>query len=292
VVVLVVVVGLASGAGLLAGVLAVEWGAWALACPRRRADPAPGEGWESVEVEAADGLVLRGWYLGAGERPAGLLVLVHGLGETGPALLPRAELARGLGWSVLLPDARGFGRSEGSRATFGTRESADLRSWIDQVRDRAGQGAPVVAWGRSMGAAIALGAAAGDERVAGLVLEAPYDDLEAAVARRLGRYRVPGLALLAPAVLRRASRIAGAPLGEPVPLALAPRVGCPVLLLHGGCDVIVPARSAERLENAFGAGARVELLEVAGAGHNDVFERCGPAELECIARLFRQAATS
>jgi uncharacterized protein len=51
-------------------------------------------------------------------------------------------------------------------------------------------------------------------------------------------------------------------------LAIAPQVHCPVLIVHGDCDEIVPLALGQHLCAAFAGPA--ELIVVPGAGHNDL----------------------
>jgi pimeloyl-ACP methyl ester carboxylesterase len=130
-----------------------------------------------------------------------------------------------------------------------------------------------------MGAAVALRAAVDDPRIVALLLEAPYPDLEWAVARWLARYRLPsGLASL---LVRRAAALAGVSLSRPRPIDLAPGVHVPVLILHGASDPIVPVSEARRLAAAFPRPA--QLIEIPGARHVDVLQTGGPELLERIA---------
>ncbi len=108
-----------------------------------------------------------------------LAILLHGFGEDRTGLIGRAEVLALRGWSVAVLDSRGRGRSGGAWTTFGALEADDLRRWIDTLTARVGPRRRVAVWGRSMGATIALRAAAEDPRLAALVLEAPYLDLRA-----------------------------------------------------------------------------------------------------------------
>lgn len=57
--------------------------------------------------------------------------------------------------------------------------------------------------------------------------------------------------------------------------ALAPRVRCPVLIVHGDADTIVPCEFGEKLRSLCAGPA--ELIVVPGAGHNDLsLARAGP----------------
>jgi alpha-beta hydrolase superfamily lysophospholipase len=138
-------------------------------------------------------------------------------------------------------------------------------------------------WGRSMGAAVALRAAAEDEcaTIAALVLEAPYHDLEAAVATLVRRFWFPWPQAVARLIARRAAALAGVSLTRPRPLDLAPRVSVPTLIVHGSNDALVTLADAQRLAAAFPKLA--PLVEVAGARHTDVVEVGGPDLLDRIA---------
>lgn len=282
--VLVAAGGLALGAWLCLALAVVQFGAWSLVLPGRANSPpepfpAP---WRSASITSTDGLALRGWRLdargGGPGTPDRFALVLHGMAEASSSMRERAEALHRLGWSVLVPDLRSFGRSEGDRCTFGAREAGDVRSWVDALlADRPGS--PVVAWGRSMGAAVALRAAAEDARIRAIILEAPYADLRRALAARLGRLPVPGSGLLAGLVLSRAAGLAGVALDRPRPVELAPRASVPVLILQGERDRLAPIAEARRLADAFPDARRPDVETVAEAGHADVFELGGPSLL-------------
>ena len=282
--------GFALGAAACFALAVVEWGAWSLVVPGRKA-PEPGDPlaapWEPISVRARDGALLRGVWRPATGPPRGLALLLHGFGERGDALRGRGELLAGLGWSVAIPDGRGQGLSGGDFVAFGGLEAGDASSWIDALADRLPPGSPTMAWGRSMGAAVALRAAALDPRISALILEAPYPDLAQPLAAVLRRVRIPFPRLWTGPLLRRAGRIAGAPLATPRPLDLAPSTRVPVLILHGDADRLVPLASARALASAF--PGPIGFVEVAGARHQDVFEVGGPALAARIAGFLERA---
>ncbi len=281
--------------GLLAvGTLAIiEWGAWSLVAPGRRHDPnRPGVEpwpWEPIAVAAPDGARLAGAFRAAPDAHGRTLLVLHGFAEDRAALFDRAQALADRGWNVALLDARGRGDSGGAFCSFGGREADDLRAWIDLLAVRVGPTAWFAAWGRSMGAAIALRAAADDPRLRALVLEAGYNDLTPTVAAWLRRLRVPGG--FARPMLWRAGRLAGVSLHRPRPIDLAPQLAVPVSLLHGARDPIAPLADARRLHDALAHGPDRVLDVVADAAHGDVVTVAGPPVFDRVARFLEQART-
>jgi competence protein ComEC len=266
-------IALVGGLAVCLVLAVVEWGAWALVCPGRRAEsPLEPPPWKPIEATARDGTRLAGaWCAGQPDRP--VMLLLHGFAEDRSALLGRARLCLAQGWSVAILDARARGRSGGALGTFGARESDDLQCWIETIAAARGDRTEFAAWGRSMGAVIALRAAAEGAPLRALVLEAPYADLAGPVRASLRRLRLP--AALAGWILRRAARIAGTPLDRPRPIEWAARVRVPTLLIHGSNDPVAPPSEVLRLAAAFPIPP--DRIEVAGAGHSDLFDVGGPA---------------
>ena len=301
---------LVSLAGFFFGLLAVailtvvDWGAWIIVLPSRRPgtlhdqvtfsiDPECAERrlGEPIEVIAADGARLAGiWHPADPTSSSGRVVLlVHGFAEDPSSLGARMEALNRHGWDVAALDVRAHGRSEGDRGSFGGREAQDLSTWIDSLSNGKTEpsSACFAVWGRSMGAAIALRAAANDPRIAALVLEAPYLDLEETLVRVLKRKRVPLAKLMGRLLLRRARKLAGVSLTHPRPIDLAATVPDPVMIIHGADDPLIPAAEAQRLANAFPRPST--YLEVPGAGHNSVVDIGGPALLDAVAGFLDQA---
>ncbi|MFO0950247.1 MAG: alpha/beta fold hydrolase [Isosphaeraceae bacterium] len=300
----------ALGLAACAALAVVEWASWLMVLPGRKpgtlaaelqfeTDPnAPGRRLgEPIEAFAPDGVRLAGlWHAadpGEAERhghPRGTVLVLHGFAEDPSTLRDRMAALNGHGWNAAALDTRAHGRSGGDRGSFGGREAADVRAWVDALSasgrldgadEEPGREVRVAVWGRSMGAAIAARAAANDPRIGAVVLEAPYVDLEVTLTRVLRRRRVPLAGLLAWVVLRRAERLAGVSLARPRPIDVAARVHVPVLVLHGTDDTLIPPEEARRLAAAFPSPAA--YLEVPGAGHNSVVEAGGAALLEHVA---------
>jgi pimeloyl-ACP methyl ester carboxylesterase len=266
----------------------IEYAAWALVAPPRPkvtkdetggyqdaaaiAEPStPGP----ISVLARDGARLAAlWHPARGDQATGRTVLLlHGFAEGSDSLqIRRIEALNGAGWNAAALDLRGYGKSEGLFASFGGREADDVTAWLDALSRRLGPKTPPwwVLWGRSMGAAIAILAAARDDRVKGLILESPMVDLDDALAVWFRKRRAPFPHLLARLATRRAGQIAGVSLTRPRPIDSASQVRCPVLMIHGTDDRLIPDAEARRLAEAFPAPAR--WIEIPGAGHADVVD--------------------
>ncbi len=297
--VVVALLALLGGGGLAVVVIAIEWGAWSLVAPGRRvgqtrsevAPSAPDRSAQRITTRAADGSILVGdWFPAAGDRTQNrTILLLHGLAEDRRAFEVRVDRLIQSGWNVAAVDARGSGGSGGKWVTFGGREGDDLRCWLDTLTALKPDSTRFAVWGRSMGAATALRGANAEDRIRALVLEAPYDDLRTAVAGVLRKLRVPGG--LAGLVLARARRLAGVSLDRPRPIDLAPGIQAPTLVVHGTNDALVPVGRARELARVIGRdqGQAAEFLEVAGAGHANVFSVGGDPLAEAVVAFLNQA---
>ena len=293
---LVAATGLLAGLGACAGLAVVEWGAWALVAPGRRlraddegGDPAPGE---PIAAVAADGTRLAGtWHAASGSTSTGgPVILVHGFADAPSALRGRVEFLTRLGRDVARIDLRGYGRSGGAWASFGGREAGDLRAWIDALADRMGPSQAPVLWGRSMGSAIAVRAAAEDARVAALVLESPLVDLEAAIAGWLRRARVPLPRAFARMIAARAGSLSGVPLTRPPPdRPRAPRRRAGPDRPRGARHARPPRPTPDAWPTP--SPAPRSSSKSPGAGHADAFESGGPDLLDRVAAFLADPAS-
>jgi alpha-beta hydrolase superfamily lysophospholipase len=183
-------------------------------------------------------------------------------------------------------DSRGYGLSEGAYASFGGREADDIGAWLDLLAAHLAQIDPALPfrptlWGRSMGAAIAIRAAADDSRIVAIVLESPMVDLDASVAVVLRKRWIPCPKLLARLVTLRAGKLAGVSLSRPRPIDSARRVKCPALIVHGTEDRVVAISEARRFADAFPTPPR--WFDVEGAGHTNVIDKGAEPLFEKIA---------
>lgn len=228
---------------------------------------------------ALDSVELAATFATPGEpetRPT--ILFLHGKG--GRACEWRAEAVRALrlGYNVLLPDLRGHGASGGRYMTFGLLEKGDLARALEEVHSRWGADpARVGLHSCSAGSSVALELARVRPDVRAIWLESPFAD-----PREMARhYLSAATGIPAPlltlttrwAVSRTVARVrrdlgldaSAGGLEKADPLAAMRSVRCPVALVHGGADRLVPPRFVERLIEALPPGS--EVFRAEGAGH-------------------------
>ena len=124
---------------------------------------------EKVDFLSRDGLRLRGYFIAGRKRQT--IILVHGLRGTGLALSTQARMLWKAGYSVLMPDLRGHGDSEGDTIT-GVLEINDIHGAMEYLGTRPDVDADQVGiLGVSFGAIVALKAATEIKSIRAVVLE-------------------------------------------------------------------------------------------------------------------------
>ncbi len=200
---------------------------------------------EVLERRIDEATTVRAWLIpAAGDGdPAPLLVFFHGNAEL---IDHQAELARwylARGFTVLLPEYRGYGHSEGRPSQAGIVD--DAVHFLDLASARAEvDGARVVLHGRSIGGAVAAQVAARRPATAVVLVSTPVS-----VAGMAWRVGAP------PFLVRNPFRTD----------TVLPQLDAPVLLLHGSRDREIPVRHSRRLHEL----ARQSRLVEYDAGHND-----------------------
>jgi alpha-beta hydrolase superfamily lysophospholipase len=164
----------------------------ALLCQPRRADipdrkELQGKPVENVIVRTDDGLDLSAWYVRASEDRA--VILLAGIGANRLQCVSRGEFYLAQGYSVLMPDLRATGKSEGRKVSIGWYERKDLAACYRYLHDAGYQHIGVD--GISLGAATICYSLKDSPDYAFVVLESCYDTIEHALKNRLDMYHVP-----------------------------------------------------------------------------------------------------
>jgi pimeloyl-ACP methyl ester carboxylesterase len=207
----------------------------------------PGAAIEEVSLVTSDQVRLHGWLVKAAATlaPAPLLIYFGGNAEEVSWLASTAD--RYAGWSLLIVNFRGYGRSEGKPGE--AELFADALQIYDYAAKRA-DGGRVAVMGRSLGSGVAVYLAA-QRPVAGVILVSPYDSVES-VARGVYPYLPIGL------MLRHRFDS----------LTRAPGISWPLLCLVASDDRVIPRPHSERLYAAW--GGKKQWREILHTGHDDI----------------------
>jgi pimeloyl-ACP methyl ester carboxylesterase len=181
--------------------------------------------------------------------PRGLVFFIHGNAGNLETWTSGVDFYRRANYDLFIFDFRGYGKSTG-RIESEAQLLADVQAAYDAVAPRY-RDVPIVVYGRSIGTALAAQVAARNDPAL-LVLVTPYTSL-GAIARRMYPW-APGALLRYP--LRTDAALAD--------------VRCPILLLHGTHDRLIPIGESRALLAR--ARAPIELVTVDGASHNDIQE--------------------
>lgn len=126
-----------------------------------------------------DNLALMEWPLPEGEKPRGVVVIVHGLGEHAGRYDALAGTLNAWGFSVRSYDQHGHGESGGLPGALPTDTQLldDLADILDSTRRRTAPGTPLILLGHSLGGLVAARLVSLNlRRVDGLVLSSPALD--------------------------------------------------------------------------------------------------------------------
>lgn len=220
-----------------------------------------GMAYTDISFVTGDRLTLRGWWIRGTAHET--VVMVHGLGSNRDEPLSRAAYLHQAGYNLLVFDLRGHGASDGTGTTMGFREPEDVRAAVAEAR-RLDPG-PIVVFGYSLGAAVAIEEAATDPSVSAVVEDSAFSSAADVILARFTEVtRLPATPFAA-GILAFGALDFGTSPWNVQPVAMAARLHKPLLVIVGGSDTIVPP--AEGLAIFRAAPGPKQLLEVPQAGH-------------------------
>jgi fermentation-respiration switch protein FrsA (DUF1100 family) len=204
-----------------------------------------------TEIPAHDGLALFTWWAPPPSAEAPVLVYFHGNAGSQADRAQRMAAFIAQGWGVVMPGYRynaGAGGEPSEEALI-----ADGHAVLDWLGAQGVAPGRRILFGESLGSGLAVALAAEADHAAGIVLDAPFDSIEAVAAAAY--WYVPVRRLLKDR-FRSDIRIAS--------------VDVPVLIGHGGEDRIIPPDHGRRLFAAANEPKRFAFKPE--AGHTDLFD--------------------
>jgi dipeptidyl aminopeptidase/acylaminoacyl peptidase len=264
-----------SAAIALTGALALQRGVHAmilrgLRAPRLAHQNTPadrGLSAQAVRVPTAQGKTLFAWFVPVpGQVLSPAVVVMHGWGANASLMLPALAPLHAAGFAVLLLDARCHGESDDTPFTSLPRFAEDIEAGLDWLHQHPHIDPHRLAiMGHSVGAGAALLCATRRADVRAVVSLSAFAHPREVMRSFLAEARIP-YPLLGWYVMRHVQAVIGARFDDIAPLASMKQLHCPVLLVHGTADELVPFADAQRL-HAAGQLGQVQLLAVNG-GHD------------------------
>jgi len=243
--------------------------------------------YEEINVLTRDGLRLNCWLVKAGARAKGTILFLHGVGDCKIAGIPYARLFYDNGFNTFLYDSRRHGESEGQYCTYGYYEKHDVISVIDYLQTRSDiHLGKIGVFGSSMGAAVAIQAAALDKRIVAIVAEnsfatlrSIFDDYQKRMIRLPFHY-------LRNIVIKRSELIARFKANDVSPLDSVRHIHLPLLFVYCTEDRHIHPRYSTMLHN--NTDEPKELYAIEGASHNDAWQVGGEPYRQKLATFFKK----
>jgi pimeloyl-ACP methyl ester carboxylesterase len=240
---------------------------------------------EEINVTAAPGLKLNCWLIKAAAPVKGTILHLHGLADCKLDGLRLAKLFHDHHYNVMLYDARDHGESDGEFCTYGYFEKHDVPTVIDYLQTRSDI-APgrIGIFGTSMGAAVALQAAAIDGRIAAVVAENSFATLRTIFDDYQKRMVMLPFHFLRNIVIKRSEYLARFRANDVSPLDCARSLRIPVMFIYGTDDHLINCRYSVALYDA--KPAPKDLFAIPGAKHNDTWKTAGGAYEQKLLTFF------
>lgn len=230
--------------------------------------------YEKIHVEIEKDVRLDCWLVRADPPARGTVLYLHGVSDCKIDGLRLARLLHDHHFNVFLYDARRHGLSDGKFCTYGFYEKFDVVRIIDYLTSRKDfSPGKIGAFGTSMGAAVAIQAAAIDERIAAVVAENSFATLRSIFDDYQKRMIKLPFHYLRNLVIVRSERMANFKASEVSPLEAVRNLDRPVLFIYGKNDQLISHEYSVMLfENT---PVKKELFPIEHASHNDTWNIAG-----------------
>lgn len=193
------------------------------------------------QLTSTDGLKLSAYYLPAEKEQHKTVIIAHGYMGQASDMPQYAKIYHDLGYNVLMPDARGHGRSEGDYIGFGWPERKDYLQWINRIVKQDPH-SEIVLHGVSMGAATVM-MTSGEklpDNVKAIVEDCGYSSVNGELSYQLKQmFNLPSFPLI-PVTSMVTKVRAGYFFGEADTIKQLNKNTRPMLFIHGDKDDFVP----------------------------------------------------
>ena len=201
------------------------------------------------------------------------LILVHGYDSNAAGMLYYARMFREKGYSLLIPDQRGYGLSDGEYTTMGHLEKYDIIDWAKLLISRK-NARSIVLFGVSMGAATVMLTASEElpEGVRAIVEDCGYTSVKEEFEHNFGNVlKLPPYPFLWVCDILSRVRHGWSILKDGNCMKAVKHSKVPILFIHGSSDTFVPFAMQKKLYDACLRDDK-EIYTVKGAEHT---QACG-----------------
>ena len=243
--------------------------------------------YEEINIIAKDGTKLNGWLVKAGSSSKGTILFLHGVGDSKIAGVPYAKLFFDCGFNTFLYDSRRHGESEGTFCTYGYHEKHDVIDIIDYLSSRIDVVLGKIGiFGTSMGAAIAIQAAAIDKRIIAIAAENSFATLRSIFDDYQKRMIKLPFHYLRNIVIKRSELMAKFKATDVSPLDAVKHVHLPILFIYGKKDKHIKHQYSIMLYD--NTNEPKELFPIENAAHNDTWQIAGKTYEQKLIEFFKR----
>ena len=248
---------------------------------------------QSVRLPTGDRKTLFGWFVPvSGQLPAPGVIVMHGWGANASLMLPALAPLHAAGFAVLLLDARCHGQSDAAAFTSLPRFAEDIEAGLDWMRQQKSVDSQRLAvMGHSVGAGAALLCATRRTDVRAVISLSAFAHPREIMRTFLADAHIP-YPVFGWYVMRHVQAVIGARFDAIAPLTSMTRMRCPVLLVHGSDDAVVPFADAQRLLAAGPAGLAQSLTVEGGHDLSTALEAHLPTLVGFLQQAFLQEPRS
>jgi len=230
-----------------------------------------------IPVKKPDGAVenIAAWWLPNAKQEAKsdpsdrrVILYLHGKGKNISANAKHANRLMRMGFSVLVIDYRGYGKSDGGYPSESTVYTDAQTAW-DYLIQKGFKPNQIMIYGHSLGGAIAIDLALKHPDAFGMIIDASFTSMSE-MASLDPKYRVFPIDLL---IHQRFDSI-----------AKVRSLAIPVLYIHGTADEVIPTEMGQRLYAA--TPTKKQIVLIPNGGHNNNASTNEPLYLNSIRSFF------
>ncbi|MBE9016960.1 alpha/beta fold hydrolase [Chroococcidiopsidales cyanobacterium LEGE 13417] len=229
------------------------------------------EVWLPVKTASSKVEKIHSWWIPASTPSNRVLLYLHGNGINIGANVAHASRFHRMGFSVLLPDYRGYGLSQGNFPSESQVYQDAQVAWNYLVKEKKIPANQIFIYGHSLGGAVAIDLAVKQPKAAGLIVESSFTSV-ADMVNHQQIYRIFPIELLLHQRFDSIDKVGS--------------LAMPVLFIHGTADWQVPASMSQQLYTA--APQPKQIFLVPEAGHNNTAEVAGSKYFQVVQQFVKQ----